>query len=77
MKIKQKANPHKFTFSSLACGDTFRSAQSNPDVIWMKTSRIEVEEHGLYNAVNLSNGNMETFYKDEEVVPVTITAVEE
>lgn len=77
MKIKQKASPHKFTFSSLTCGDTFRAVESNPDVIWMKTVRIEVDEVDVYNAVDLSDGDMDTFENDEEVIPVTITAVEE
>lgn len=77
MKIKQKVGPRKFTFSSLACGDTFRAVESNPDVIWMKTVLIEVDEADVYNAVDLSDGDMDTFENDEEVVPVTITAVEE
>lgn len=77
MKIKQKVSPRKFTFSSLTCGDTFRAVESNPDVIWMKTVRIEVDEVDVYNAVDLSDGDMDTFENDEEVVPVTITAVEE
>lgn len=77
MKIKQKVGPRKFTFSSLARGDTFRAVESNPDVIWMKTVRIEVDEVDVYNAVDLSDGDMDTFENDEEVIPVTITAVEE
>lgn len=76
MKIKQKVGPSKFTFSSLACGDTFR-AVTDPDVIWMKTVLIEDDEGDVYNAVDLSDGDMDTFENDEEVVPVTITAVEE
>ena len=77
MKIQQKAGPRKFTFSSLACGDTFRAVESNPDVIWMKTVLIEVDEGDIYNAVDLSDGDMDTFENDEEVVPVAVTAVEE
>lgn len=77
MKIKQKVGHRKFTFSSLTCGDTFRAVESNPDVIWMKTIRIEVDEGDVYNAVDLSDGDMDTFENDEEVIPVTITAVEE
>lgn len=76
MKIKQKG-PLKITFSSLTCGDTFRAVESDPDVIWMKTTRIKVDENDVYNAVDLSDGDMDTFENDEEVVPVTITAVEE
>ena len=77
MKIQQKAGSHRFTFSSLACGDTFRAVESDPDVIWMKTCRIEVDEDDVYNAVDLSDGDMDMFENDEEVVPVTVTAVEE
>ena len=77
MKIKQKVGPRKSTFSSLACGNTFRAVESNPDVIWMKTCRIEDDEGDVYNAVDLSDGYMGAFENDEEVVPVTITAVEE
>ena len=77
MKIQQKKTTSRVAFSSLACGDTFRAVESNPDVIWMKTCRIEDDEGGVYNAVDLSDGYMDTFENDEEVVPVTITAVEE
>ena len=70
MKIQQKASPRKFTFSSLTCGDTFRAVESNLDIIWMKTCRIEVDEDDFYNAVDLSDGDMDTFRNDEEVIPV-------
>lgn len=77
MKIQQKVDSRRFTFASLACGDTFRAVESDPGVLWMKTCRIEVDEGEVYNAVNLSNGDIDTFGNDEEVVPVTVTAVEE
>ena len=77
MKINKKVGSHRFTFSSLACGDTFRAVESDPDVLWMKTCRIEVGEDEVYNAVDLSDGDMDTFENDEEVVPVIVTAVEE
>ena len=76
MKIQQKKTTTHVAFSSLACGDTFRAVESDPDVIWMKTCRIEDDEGDVYNAVDLSDGYMDTFGSDEEVVPVTVTAVE-
>ena len=77
MKIQQKVDSRRFTFASLACGDTFRAVETVPDVLWMKTCPIEVDEDEVYNAVNLSNGDIDMFRNDEEVVPVTVTAVEE
>lgn len=77
MKIQQKVGTHKITFSFLTGGDTFRAVESNPDVIWMKTCRIQSYAGDFYNAVDLSDGDMDMFRNDEEVVPVTITAVEE
>lgn len=77
MKIQQKKTTKHITFSSLDCGDTFRAVESNPNVIWMKTFRIDVDEDDFYNAVDLSDGDMDTFENDEEVIPVTVTAVEE
>ena len=77
MKIQQKKTTSRVAFSSLACGDTFRAVESNPDVIWMKTCCIEVDEDYFYNAVDLSNGDMDMFRNNEEVTPVTVTAVEE
>ena len=43
----------------------------------MKTCCIVVDEDEVYNAVDLSDGDMDMFGNDEEVVPVTVTAVEE
>ena len=77
MKIQQKKTTSHVIFSSLACGDTFRAVESNPDVIWMKTCRIEVDEDDFYNAVDISDGDMDTFRDNEKVTPVTVTAVEE
>ena len=77
MKIRPKKTASHVVFSSLVCGDTFRAVENNPNVIWMKTCRIEDDEGDVYNAVDLSDGYMDTFENDEEVVPVTITAVEE
>ena len=77
MKIQPKKTAIHVVFSSLVCGNTFREVESNSNVIWMKTSRIEDDEGNVYNAVDLSDGYMDTFENDEEVVPVTITAVEE
>lgn len=77
MKIQQKKTTNHVTFSSLARGDTFRAVESNPDVIWMKTCPIMDDNDDVYNAVNLSDGDMDTFENDEEVIPVTVTAVEE
>lgn len=76
MKIQQKIGTREVPFSSLVGGDTFRAVESNPDVIWMKTEYIEIDEDG-YNAVDLSDGEMTWFDSSEKVVPVTVTAVVE
>ena len=77
MKIQQKVGTREVLFSSLSCGDTFRAVGSNPDVIWMKTEYIEVDEDDGYNAVDISDGTMMGFEDYERVIPVTVTAVVE
>ena len=78
MKIQRKKPLNIVKFSSLKEGDTFRALEieSNPDIIWMKTKNVETD-YDIYNAVDLSDGEMVPFENDEKVVPVTITAVEE
>ena len=77
MKIQQNVGTREVPFSSLVGGDTFRAVESNPDVIWMKTDYIEIEEDDGFNAVDLSDGNMAWFADFEKVIPVTINAVVE
>ena len=77
MKIQQKVGTREVSFSSLVGGDTFRAVESNPDIIWMKTDYIEVDEDDGYNAVDLSDGEMAWFEDFEKVIPVTINAVVE
>lgn len=77
MKIQQKIGTREVSFSSLVGGDTFRAVESNPDVIWMKTDYIEVDEDDGYNAVDLSNGDMAWFEDFEKIIPVTVNAVVE
>ena len=77
MKIQQKVNTREVSFSSLVSGDTFRAVETNPDVIWMKTDYIEVDEDDGYNAVDLSDGEMVQFEDFEKVIPVTIKATVE
>ena len=77
MKIQQKVGTREVSFSSLVCGDTFRAVEDNPDVIWMKTDYIEIDEDDGFNAVDLSYGEMAGFEEYEKVIPVTVTAVVE
>lgn len=77
MKIQQKVGTREVSFSSLVGGDTFRSAESNPDIIWMKTDYIELDEDDGFNAVDLSDGEMAGFEDYEKVIPVTVNAVVE
>ena len=77
MKIQQKVGTREVSFSSLVGGDTFRAVESNPDVIWMKTEYIEVDEDDGYNAVDLSDGDMAWFEDFEKVIPVTVNATVE
>ena len=78
MKVQQRKPLNIVKFSSLKEGDTFRALEieSNPDIIWMKTKNVETD-YDIYNAVDLSDGEMVPFENDEKVVPVTITVVEE
>lgn len=77
MKIQQKVGTREVPFSSLVSGDTFRSAEANHDIIWMKTDYIEIDEDDGFNAVDLSDGSMAGFEKYEKVIPVTVNAVVE
>ena len=77
MKIQQKVGTREVSFSSLVGGDTFRAVESNPDVIWMKTDYIEIDENEGYNAVDLSDGDMTWFEDFEKVIPVTVNVVVE
>ena len=77
MKIQQKVGAHAVDFSSLERGDTFRAVGSGPNVIWMKTECIDVNNYDGYNAVDLSDGEMAWFEDTEKVTPVTINAVVE
>lgn len=77
MKIQQKVKNHEVSFSSLVSGDTFRSVRDNPDIIWMKTDYIEIDEDDGFNAVDLADGSMIGFENYEKVFPVTVNAVVE
>ena len=77
MKIQQKVGTREVPFSSLVGGDTFRAVEGNPDIIWMKTDYIEIDEDDGFNAVDLSDGSMAGFEDFEKVFPVTINAVVE
>lgn len=77
MKIQQKKVTRQVTFSFLNRGDTFRAVDSDPTPLWMKTELIEIEDE-IYNAVDLSDGEMAHFDNVEGVIPVkAIVVVEE
>ena len=76
MKIQQKKVTRQVTFSFLNRGDTFRAVNSDPTPLWMKTEPIEVDED-IYNAVDLSGGEMAHFDNIESVIPVKATVVVE
>lgn len=75
MKIQQKKVTREVTFFSLNYGDTFRAVNSNPTPLWMKTEFIETDD--VYNAVDLSDGEMAHFDTIENVIPVKATVVVE
>ena len=77
MKIQQKVGASEVFFSSLVGGDTFRMAESNPEIIWMKTDYIEIDEDDGFNAVDLSDGEMTEFSDYDKVIPVAVKAVVE
>lgn len=76
MKIQQKKVTRQVTFSFLSRGDTFHAVISDPTPLWMKTEPIEVDEE-VYNAVDLSDGEMAHFDNIENVIPVKATVVVE
>lgn len=75
MKIQQKKVTRQVTFSFLSRGDTFRAVNSNPTPLWMKTEFIETDD--VYNAVDLSDGEMAHFDNIENVIPVKTTVIVE
>lgn len=74
MKIQQKKVTRQVTFSSLNYGDTFRAVNSDPTPLWMKTEFIEADDD-VYNAVDLSDGQVVHFDTIENVIPVKATVV--
>lgn len=76
MIIRQKQTPSVVSFSSLNKGDTFRATESDPNIFWMKTECLEIEDEG-YNAVDLDSGDLSCFDSYEKVIPVKVVAVEE
>ena len=76
MKIQQKKVTRQVTFSFLNYGDTFRAVNSDPTPLWMKTECIETDDE-VYNAVDLSDGEMAHFDSIENVIPVKATVVVE
>ena len=76
MKIQQKKVTRQVTFSFLSRGDSFRAVNSDPTPLWMKTEPFEVDEE-VYNAVDLSAGEMAHFDNLENVIPVKTTVIVE
>jgi hypothetical protein len=76
MKIQQKKVTRQVTFSSLNYGGTFREVNSDPTILWMKTEFIEADDD-VYNAVDLSDGQVAHFDTIENVIPVKATVVVE
>lgn len=77
MIIRQKQTPSVVSFSSLNKGETFHATESNPNIFWMKTEYLEMEDEDGYNAVDLDSGDMSCFDSYEKVIPVKVVAVEE
>ena len=76
MKIQQKKVTRQVTFSLLNRGDTFRAVNSDPTPLWMKTEPIEIDDE-VYNAVDLSDGELAHFDNIESVIPVKAVVVVE
>lgn len=55
-----------FDFSLLTNGDVFRYQ----DDIFMVIKEVENKNGGIYNAIDLENGDLTFFYSDEEVIPL-------
>lgn len=75
MIIQQKKSPSLVTFSTLEEGNTFRTT-NHRDILWMRIQNV-ITEFDCYNAVDLSDGCVESFDDSELVTPVKVTAVEE
>ena len=67
MKIIRKDKDSLVSFGSLRTGDVFIETVEGDEYIQMKTSLIETEDEGIYNAVSLVSGEM-YYIGDTELV---------
>ncbi len=67
MKILDERVTHTVPFCTLRVGEIFTDSEGD---FMMRIEELEVEEYGIYNAVNLESGDAYTFDAKEEVIPL-------
>ena len=53
-------------FNTLKIGDVFKDHEN----ILMVIREVETKNGGIYNAIDLEDGELTLFYADEEVIPL-------
>lgn len=53
-------------FNTLKIGDVFKDQEN----ILMVIREVETKNGGIYNAIDLEDGELTLFYADEEVIPL-------
>ena len=75
MTIKDNTARVSFLFGDLKPGQAFREV-ANPDVLWMKTVASYSEDQlDVFNAVDLSDGELCEFMGTEDVIVVNAEIV--
>ena len=67
MKILDERVTHTVPFSTIRVGEIFTDDEGD---FMMRIEDLEVEDDGLYNAVNLETGDAYTFDGNQEVIPL-------
>lgn len=70
MKIRN-ANFERIPFYDIDCGEVFSYPADRECKLYMKMYAIEDSDYKVWNAVCLSNGSVEDFQEDSEVIPVS------
>ena len=67
MKIVNKRAIDTVPFGTIRVGEVFTDNEGD---FMMRIEDIEVEDNGIYNAINLETGDAYTFAVDQEVNPL-------
>lgn len=67
MKVLDERVTRTVPFSTIRVGEMFTDTEGD---FMMRIESIEVEDDGIYNAVNLETGDAYTFDGNQEIIPL-------